>query len=425
MRLLPSRPYFVFLSFSVAFAALAIGLIVRNKQAGEYRRQALTASTQIEQLRADLAAERLLREAAERFDLYAPGRAGAATRPDVPRCLLRSDRFRDEILAVAFSRDASHLAGASADGAIRVWDTATGQEVQKFEAGSAKPVSLTFSPGGLSVAYGAWELTSDRPPKYGFAILDIDGSSRSDRAFSGERYEAKHIAYSPDGKFIAMTHIGGVSLWKQGGSKPDRVLSLPRSSIECLAFSPKGDLLAIGDASGPGTITIWEVATDRKIGPIKAHDSLIYCLLFSPDGACLVSGGRDHQIRIWDTANGREMKRLPDIDPRESYWPGRVYDLCYDASGRTIASIGNMLRVSLWDATTLDRVGSVGLSPKSVMQPPPGQDLTTLGMRFAPNGRSLVLWGNRGREGSVHWWIATWEVPWDLAGAARDQPKAE
>src|SRR5262249_24443103 len=143
--------------------------------------------------------------------------------------------------------------------------------------------------------------------------------------------------------------------------------------------------------------------------------SLIYCLAFSPDGACLVSGGRDHQIKVWDTASGRERRRLPDLESPGNPWPGRVYAVCYDATGRMIASVDHVLRVSRWDATNLGWAASDSLSPEKEIAPPHEESLWMQGASFSPNGQSLVLWGHRGEEESKHWWLATWDVPWKLA----------
>ena len=61
----------------------------------------------------------------------------------------------EEVTSVAFSPDGQILASGSADGAVRLWDVATGQQIGASFAGQTGPVnSVAFSPDGQTLASG-------------------------------------------------------------------------------------------------------------------------------------------------------------------------------------------------------------------------------------------------------------------------------
>ena len=55
------------------------------------------------------------------------------------------------ICALAYSPDGRRIASASGDGALRVWNSATGQELIKLD-GEGELLSVTFSPEGRRIA---------------------------------------------------------------------------------------------------------------------------------------------------------------------------------------------------------------------------------------------------------------------------------
>jgi RNA polymerase sigma factor (sigma-70 family) len=64
-----------------------------------------------------------------------------------------------------------------------------------------------------------------------------------------------------------------------------------------LAFSPDGKRLALG---GPWTISVWDLGTDKAAWEFEGHRGRVTALAFSPDGKRLVSASEDSTALVWD-----------------------------------------------------------------------------------------------------------------------------
>src|SRR5262249_50395077 len=54
-------------------------------------------------------------------------------------------------------------------------------------------------------------------------------------------------------------------------------------------------------------ITLWDMATGKKLREIRGHFDAVYFLAFSPDSRKLASGGGDQVPRCWDVTTGNEL----------------------------------------------------------------------------------------------------------------------
>ena len=118
-----------------------------------------------------------------------------------------------------------------------------------------------------------------------------------------------NIAYSPDGRLLAVASGIGVWLYDAGTGAEVKFLTGHTRKVTVVAFSPDGSLLASGSLDD--TIRFWNVYTGEQLRVIKpgAFTSpvpFIKFLVFSPDGSTLAHG--DHLvIRLWDVQTGKEL----------------------------------------------------------------------------------------------------------------------
>jgi WD40 repeat protein len=72
-----------------------------------------------------------------------------------------------------------------------------------------------------------------------------------------------------------------------------------------------------------------------------SHDNTVTMVLFSPDGTRLATASSGHLVRLWNTAEGQEMARMPH---------GRIRVFSPDAT--QLATAGGGHTAQLLDTTT-------------------------------------------------------------------------
>jgi WD40 repeat protein/beta-lactamase regulating signal transducer with metallopeptidase domain len=321
------------------------------------------------------------------------------------------------VINIAFAKNDTLIATASADSTVRIWDGKTYQMKKELRGHSAGVKGLAFSPDGKTLATGSWDRTIRLwDPIEGKQLAQLEGHSDFVReiAFSpdgnylvsgGGRRSVKlwdvkqrkliatlredpepgkaapllTMTVSPDGKYLVTGDEDGKIQFRDSRSGIVRkTLNAHEDAVTALAFSRDGNYLA---SSGPDTIVrVWDTKTDKVVQALKGHTSWVYSLAFSSDGKRLASGSYDRSIRLWDPATGKDMGKLTGHK-------ATIRALVFSPDGKLLASGGADHKVRLWDLQTMKRKAVLSGHGESSVR----------GLAFSPDGKALISVGEDGQ----------------------------
>ena len=165
-------------------------------------------------------------------------------------------------------------------------------------------------------------------------LLGPENAARVAQLARWGKGEVAEIAFSPDGRLLAVASSIGVYLYAAADLREVRFLPTD-APVWSVAFSPDGRLLASGSLDN--TIRLWDAASGALLRTLEGHTDDVNSVAFSPDGRALASGSADNTIRLWDAASGALLRTLEGHTRP-------VNSVTFSPDGRALAS-------GSWDGT--------------------------------------------------------------------------
>ena len=134
-------------------------------------------------------------------------------------------------------------------------------------------------------------------------------------------------------------------------TKPDspllRTLVGHTDEILALEVTPDSQLLISG--SKDHTIKVWDIATGQEIYTLIGHTGSVLTLVLTSDGKQVISGSADHTIKIWSLETGQEIYTLRGHQ-------GIIPTLALSSDGKILYSGSEDKTVKLWSLETQQEI---------------------------------------------------------------------
>jgi WD40 repeat protein/beta-lactamase regulating signal transducer with metallopeptidase domain len=385
-----------------------------------------------------------------------------------------------ESRAFAFSADGKQIASA-VSGTIHLWDTESGKEVSPRDGPSRAPTAIIVATDGKSVfALGSdriirrWDAATGKslgtfqaPEGTTFATFSTDGrlvalanadetirvhdvaTGKELHRIKGHKGGVTALAFTADGKILAsrgrtdntirLVDVAKGQELRTMLPRPDSTpppegavfiiggqRRAPRGTGPGLLFSSDGSLLIASASKGNGSLSkalvIFDTATGKELRRIESSQPVASFAL-SPDGRTLAAEHPDRTITLWEVASGKEWSRFGkpaeekpqgngggmvfsvavDGMPTEVNDPAGAIGVSFSPDGRALASRGPNHLVRLWDVAAAKELDQLK-----------GHSGRVETIAFAPDGKTIA-------SGSADTTILLWDAGKSKKGLSEPQ----
>jgi serine/threonine protein kinase len=235
---------------------------------------------------------------------------------------------KNAVHSISFSADGRNLVGASFDGSVLLWDTATHRSTVVMEG--QKATSAAISPDGKWIAAGYFD----------GKVRVWDAAKRDPRVLPAHTLQVLGLVFTPDStQLFSSSTDNAAKLWDVSTGKLKHAYEGHPKGAMCAALDPAGKLGAVGSASTE--IKVWDLSSSREPRLIPIGQEACLRIAFMPDGKSVVAGVKN-EVLLFDL-----LTATPRVFGSHNE---NVRGLTVSPNGRWIASTSEHDALRIWDA---------------------------------------------------------------------------
>jgi len=251
-------------------------------------------------------------------------------------------------------------------------------------AQNSRTIAVDAVPGSLQFSAGGQTLSA----------LARDNQLRTFDVATGKLLRAKKVnggtVLAPGGRYLERGEDKKtVRVWDLTAERQLYLLS--GVSDGRMALSPDGRTMATSRADDR-QMRVIDTASGRQTHALPDGLGGSAALAFSPDGALLVGANYDTDVRVWKTASGELVKKIEELQ-------GAMFAAEFSPDGRYLFMAGLDETVYVWNAKTF-----------ALERKLQGHGETISAMAVSPDGRTLVTGGFDVRTVNNPVKIAFWDL---------------
>lgn len=248
--------------------------------------------------------------------------------PSPRRAATWTANIGDSIIGVSLSPDATHAACATFEGQIFLVETASGNVGRSLASHAGGTFHVAWHPTQPLVASTGQD---------GRVKITHPSTCEVVSEFEMSTAWVEHLAWSPDGSWLAAAAGKGVSVWNAN----DRTVlkfEPEKHTVGGLAWRPDSKQLTVACYGG---LNSYDIPDLQRVDRFHWPSSLL-TVAWAPNQRWLVAGTQDRKVQIW------EIPFEPETELAMSGYPGKVRLLAWHPSGRFLAT-GSGQSLMAWD----------------------------------------------------------------------------
>jgi WD40 repeat protein len=237
--------------------------------------------------------------------------------------------------AIVVSADQTWFATGHINGAIHIWDTKSGRELQVLEGHQSSVASVAISGDSRWLFSGSYDNTIKKwDVKRGECLY----------TFVGHQSLVTSVATSGDGRWLfSGSHDNTIKKWDMEMGECFYTFVGHQDSVISVALSNDGRWLFSG--SYDNTIKQWDVETGECLYTFVGHQDFVQSVALSDDGRWLFSGSYDNTIKQWDVETGECLYTFVG-------YQSLVTSVALSGDGRWLFSGSHDNTIRKWDLAT-------------------------------------------------------------------------
>ena len=291
--------------------------------------------------------------------------AACAQTPDHPRMMAQV--ASGQVIACAYSPDGRSVMTGGREGVARLWDAATGEELQSFQGeawirrvafSSDQRRALTFSSVDEVNAVQLWDVATGKelgrfsPPagKLIFGLASPDGSTVA---------TVSQVSTNEQGAKLPAPGATRIQFWNLLTGRELKHFLVPGAAAGGVrsVLSPDGSKLFTGDFDGPA---VWDVETGKLLRRFENHSEVVSATTFSADGRRVVWGTIQGNVWLWDVETGKQVQHFSGVGINN--YIGTVLSVALSPDGLRVLTATNDDNARLWDVETGKEIERIAAS---------------------------------------------------------------
>jgi WD40 repeat protein len=219
---------------------------------------------------------------------------------------------KDTVFAVAFSPDGKLLAAGGADNVVRLWNVDENKLVAELRGHTNWVHGLSFSADGKFLVTSS----ADRSAR----VWEV--GTWTQVAKLDQMEPVNGACFNPNAELVAVAVAGPtdrmVRLRRRDNTELARPIDMGVPEPLGVLWAPAGDRMYIPLTDK--TVRVYDPNNGAHLATLAGHSDWVYGVALTPDGATLASASADGTVKLWRTAENRLLATLVQVTPRTDEW---------------------------------------------------------------------------------------------------------